>query len=773
MDRRSWLWRRKSSEKSPGETESWGSVSSHSEKYSDDHENIKASPNYVQSPEVSSKIDNNEHETVKSLTDKLSAALSSINVKEDLVKQHAKVAEEAVSGWEKAEIEVVALKQQLEATAQKNTALEDRIGHLDGALKECVRELRISREEQEQKIRDAVIKKSKDWEAEKSELEGQLSEFRSQLEAAKAEVASSVDHGLQSKFEASEKEISTLKVAVLAQSKDLHMRTLERDLSIQAAETASKQHLESIKKVAKLEAECRRLRGIGRKTSFTNDYRMGNSVCMESVTDSQSDCGERLLGLENDASCSDSWATALIAELDQFKNDKVGTRSLATSVEIELMDDFLEMERLVALPETESGISRFEVEANASEGNSKVETQIMHRQITGLEAKIEKMETEKVELELALTNTRKQLESSTNQVRKAEVKITELQRQLDLADRAKQLSMLEAIDAEEKRKALASQLELAQTEVRNLSENLCQLEGNIDKERPLLVEFTAKIEAAEETREILESQLQSASLEAGKLRDRICILEGEVEKEKAVSAEFSAKLGALETAREALESQLESAHLEVRQLQDKVSILEREVKEERVLSAEFAAKSENAEAARKTLENQLAVADLEVRKLHDNIISLEKKIDEEKSSSEALVAKCQNLEDELSRKKRETEFRRVTSSNGEQKLRQEKDHAVAAGKLAACQKTIASLNRHLQLLTTLDDLMLESEMPELSDSLPDLRIENTKELHSSDSSTDPNGKIAGATPCLDSTSASPLHEIEKYPENVSNPIENQ
>lgn len=36
MDRRSRLWRRKSSEKSPGETESSGSMSSHSERFSDD-----------------------------------------------------------------------------------------------------------------------------------------------------------------------------------------------------------------------------------------------------------------------------------------------------------------------------------------------------------------------------------------------------------------------------------------------------------------------------------------------------------------------------------------------------------------------------------------------------------------------------------------------------------------------------------------------------------------------------------------------------------------
>lgn len=60
---------------------------------------VSSSPNNAQSPEVTSKIVNREvHETVKSLNEKLSAALSSISAKEDLVKQHAKVAEEAVAG---------------------------------------------------------------------------------------------------------------------------------------------------------------------------------------------------------------------------------------------------------------------------------------------------------------------------------------------------------------------------------------------------------------------------------------------------------------------------------------------------------------------------------------------------------------------------------------------------------------------------------------------------------------------------------------------------
>ena len=54
------------------------------------------------SPEVTSKatpiIEEDVTADVKILTEKLSASLRSIKAKEDLVKQHAKVAEEAVTG---------------------------------------------------------------------------------------------------------------------------------------------------------------------------------------------------------------------------------------------------------------------------------------------------------------------------------------------------------------------------------------------------------------------------------------------------------------------------------------------------------------------------------------------------------------------------------------------------------------------------------------------------------------------------------------------------
>lgn len=55
----------------------------------------------IQSPEVTSKAispDEELDDSVKTLREKLASALHNIRAKDDLVKQHSKVAEEAVSG---------------------------------------------------------------------------------------------------------------------------------------------------------------------------------------------------------------------------------------------------------------------------------------------------------------------------------------------------------------------------------------------------------------------------------------------------------------------------------------------------------------------------------------------------------------------------------------------------------------------------------------------------------------------------------------------------
>ncbi|KAI5384115.1 filament-like plant protein [Lathyrus oleraceus] len=505
MDRRSWLWRRKSSEKSPGETESSGSVSSLSERFSDD----QVYPSQATlSPEVTSKVAPNEEVStpkkykegvidMKTLTNELAAALLDISAKEDLVKQHSKVAEEAVEGWEKAENEVSSLKQQLDAARHKNSGLEDRVSHLDGALKECMRQLRQAREVQEEKIHETVANNSHDLDSRRFELERKVAELEAQLQTSKTDAAASIRSDLHRRLEAMEKENLSLQLELQSRLEELEFRIAERDLSAQAAETASKQHLESIKKVAKLEAECRRLRAMTRKTFNVNDSRSwtASSVYIESFTDSVSDGGEMN---EYEPSCSDSCSSALINELDQFKNKKTtGKNHIATSTGINLMDDFLEMERLAALPDTESG-SHYAKEGLGSDqsivgqGTIEAEVEAMTQKNAELEKKLEKMEADKLEVEMSLAECQMQLETSESRIRAAELKVEELQTQLALANKSNQEAYEELKETKTKKEIVESKLKLAQTEVKELISKVHSLEEEIQNERALSAENSIK-----------------------------------------------------------------------------------------------------------------------------------------------------------------------------------------------------------------------------------------------------------------------------------------
>ncbi|KAK6777423.1 hypothetical protein RDI58_024140 [Solanum bulbocastanum] len=126
---------------------------------------------------------------------------------------------------------------------------------------------------------------------------------------------------------------TALKLDLSSCSEELKIKTIERHLSTQAAETASKQQLESINKVTKLEAECRKLQALARKSSLLSDQRSSavSSFSVESFTNGQSGSGDQLKTVhsnsqmmrkletsECDQSCSYSSASTLIAKLDQF-----------------------------------------------------------------------------------------------------------------------------------------------------------------------------------------------------------------------------------------------------------------------------------------------------------------------------------------------------------------------------------------------------------------------------------------------------------------------
>ncbi|CAH8357205.1 unnamed protein product [Eruca vesicaria subsp. sativa] len=288
MDRKSWPWKKKSSEKATLVTDQ-------------DHENGKKT-SYIQisfdqySHFNTLKDDVHKYEEqvsklqdqIKELDSKLSTANADITDKEALVKQHSKVAEEAVSGWEKAEAEASALKTNLETVTLAKLTVEDRAAHLDGALKECMKQIRSLKEENEQKLHDVIVTNTNQMDKIRDEFESKIGEFEQELLRSGAEndalsrslqersnmliriteeksQAEAEIEKLKNNIESCEREINTLKYETHVITKELEIRNEEKNMSMRSAEAANKQCLEGVKKITKLEAECQRLRTLVRK----------------------------------------------------------------------------------------------------------------------------------------------------------------------------------------------------------------------------------------------------------------------------------------------------------------------------------------------------------------------------------------------------------------------------------------------------------------------------------------------------------------------------
>ncbi|XP_019083424.1 PREDICTED: filament-like plant protein 1 isoform X2 [Camelina sativa] len=536
--------KRESSERSFGESES---VSSLSEKDSQIHpeSTMESHDDEIQSSTVSLEEETENEDlkdSIRTLTEKLSAALANVSAKDDLVKQHVKVAEEAVAGWEKAENEVVELKEKLETADDKTRVLEDRVSHLDGALKECVRQLRQARDEQEHLIQDAVNERTKELQTSKTSLENQI------LEAA------TKSEELSQMAESVAKENVVLRHELLARCQELEIRTIERDLSTQAAETASKQQLDSIRKVAKLEAECRKLRMLAKSSASFNDHRS---------IDSHSDGGERM-----DVSCSDSWASSTLIE----KRSLQGTSS---SIELDLMGDFLEMERLVALPETPDENGKSGPESVTEEAVVHIENllaaeiEVLTSRTKELEEKLEKIEAEKNELESEVKHNREEAVAHLEKSLAAEIEV--------LTCRIKQL--------EEKLEKLEAEKDELESEVK----------GNREVESTLRFELEAI--ACDKTE--LYDKLEKMEAEKAELQISFDIIKDKYKESQVCLQEIETKLEEIQTEmklvnelKAEVESQIIAMEAEVITKCAKIESLEEDMKKERFASDELRRKCE-------------------------------------------------------------------------------------------------------------------------------------------------------------------------------------
>ncbi|XP_010314562.2 filament-like plant protein 3 [Solanum lycopersicum] len=689
MDRRSWLWRRKSSPS--GETESsGGSISSH---FSDDQEPLNHN---IQSPEVTSKTAptiEELNETVKTLSAKLSEALEIIREKEDLVKQHAKVAEEAVSGWETAEAEVLIQKRLVETANQKNSILEERISHLDGALKECLRQLRQSREEQEQNVQVTVAKTSSEWESRKSELENKLVQLQAELQNSKSKDSNVKD--LQCKLEYVEKQNSKLKIELASISEELKLMTSERDLSTHAAETASKQQLESIKKVANLEAECRMLKAFVRKKSTVNHHKSSacSSAYVEPSTHSLSNTGEQLSIVENDRrntsglepnnnyqNSSSFLSSALVSELSQYNHGKPHKRDLiSSSLEINLMDDFLEMEKLAARPDIV-----YERSNGRGEPTLRTELGAAIRQAAEVE-KLAKMEVEKLKLEMELTQCQGELTICKEQLEETMNNLIEVRTQLSMENDA--------------RRKLEAEFKATITKLKDLTEHAQKMEAEI-------IELETKLSMANVEKSKTEAEVKSTNTMLKNLVERL-------EETQIDVVELQGQLITANEAKRAAEAEVQAMNVKLKKLEfcldeTEVKCLGIQTQLEMVegMKSGVEAELEAINAKKYVSESQLKATELELQTLLSKVDFLQEELSEERDLHQKTAAKLQKLEIDNSVIKSASQLQKGTIF-GEFTINKDKEMAIAASRFAECQKTIASINWQLKSLAIMDDLLIE------------------------------------------------------------------
>ncbi|XP_049358527.1 filament-like plant protein 3 [Solanum verrucosum] len=678
MDRRSWLWRRKSSPS--GETESSaGSISSH---FSDDQVLLNHN---IQSPEVTSKTaptDAELNETVKTLSAKLSEALETIREKEDLVKQHAKVAEEAVSG------------RTLFPILCWNS-------HLDGALKECLRQLRQSRQEQEKNLQLTVSKTSSEWEFRKSELENKLVQLQAELQNSKAKDSNVKD--LQCKLEYVEKQNSILKIELVSISEELKLMTSERDLTTHAAETVSKQQLESIKKVANLEAECRMLKAFVRKKSAINHHKSSasSSAYVEPSTHSLSNTGEQLSIVENDScntnglepnnnyqNSSGFLSSALVSELSQYNHGKPHKRELiASSLEINLMDDFLEMEKLAARPDIVYERSNGRG-AHISEPILRTELGAAISQAADVE-KLAKMEEEKLKLEMELTQCQGELKISKEQLEETMDNLTEVRTQLSMEN--------------DGRRKLEAEFKAAITKLKDLIEHSQKMEAEI-------VELEAKLSMANEAKKKTEAEVESANTMLKNLVERL-------EEAQIDVVELQAQLITANEAKRAAEAEVEAINVKLKKLEfcleeTEVKCLGIQTQLEMVegMKSGVEAELEAINAKKYVSESLLKATELELQTLLSKVDFLQEELSEERDLHQKTAAKLQKLEIDNSVKKSASQLQKGTIF-GEFTINKDKEMAIAASRFAECQKTIASINWQLKSLAIMDDFLIESDEP--------------------------------------------------------------
>ncbi|KAJ6777210.1 FILAMENT-LIKE PROTEIN (DUF869) [Salix koriyanagi] len=273
MDNKTWFWRKRSSEKTIVATNKFGI-------------SVKGIDEETQNIPIGNGV--GPVKAVRNLNEKLASVLLDCHAKDDHVKENEKSEPGAAAGQEKEEAEVDCLKKELDGNLKKGLAANEKLSHSDAALKKCMQQMNSFREEKEQKIHGAVMEATSEFEKAQKMLEDKLMETSKRLtnlaientnlsnalllkekmvEELHKRASQTVAefNALMARLDNTEKENAFLKYEFHMLQQELEVRNEELEYNRRSADASRRQHLESTRKVTKLEAECQRLRTLMRK----------------------------------------------------------------------------------------------------------------------------------------------------------------------------------------------------------------------------------------------------------------------------------------------------------------------------------------------------------------------------------------------------------------------------------------------------------------------------------------------------------------------------
>ncbi|KAD4179318.1 hypothetical protein R6Q59_022845 [Mikania micrantha] len=347
MDQKTWLWRKRSTQKS---------IDANSES-----ENETERLQYDKEAAL--------ERTVKNLHEKVASLLYECNAKDNIIAECGKTAQEAIADREKAVAETNLQNQELEAALLQKAEANERLANLNAALKDYRQQLSCLKDEQDQKVSEAVdeLKRAHEKLEEKFiETNKKLANMtveNAQLANAllmKEELIEDVSHQMSqatvgfneliSRLDSVEKENDVLKY---------EYRVLERELEIRTrcADVANRQNQESLKRAVKLDAECQKLRLLVKKQiTGSNDKRtifMINRLC--ELEEENKILKEKMHKKEEEIRLLEAEFAQMIRS-DESHDNSASRRTMVGDSDMSLMDDFVEMEKLAIVSSDASNL---------------------------------------------------------------------------------------------------------------------------------------------------------------------------------------------------------------------------------------------------------------------------------------------------------------------------------------------------------------------------------------------------------------------------------